>query len=360
MLSTLLGDAKKCADVCPSVAITKDDEKAHLVFSHIDCEGCGGCVSICPSGALDYTQMPRLVFYEIAKLYKNKIALIIPRKMENILNSLHVKLAKDVLPLAIEGEKYLHEAHLLTLLQESGAKVIFFTDLVSKGSMDAISILNQIYRAKYKKDAIIVAKDEDELKAALESICFFKNSNYGINEEGLKKREIFSARLSHLVGNDDLGVIKTGPNVNYGVINVNADKCTLCLSCVGVCNVGALSANEEDFSLRADSSICTACKYCELSCPEKCIEIKNDEIPLNSSWFETHVVAKDEMFKCVMCGTPFATKKSVDKIANMMKPLFINDEIRTKTLYCCAECKPKIMFEAHILNETKEINYDKK
>ena len=49
----------KCADICPTVAILKEDETKHLVFSHIDCHGCGGCISVCPSGALDYTQMPR-------------------------------------------------------------------------------------------------------------------------------------------------------------------------------------------------------------------------------------------------------------------------------------------------------------
>ena len=41
---------------------------------------------------------------------------------------------------------------------------------------------------------------------------------------GLRKREIFSARLAHLVGEDDLGVIKTGEHVHYGDIIINEDK----------------------------------------------------------------------------------------------------------------------------------------
>ncbi|MFV0482414.1 MAG: ATP-binding protein [Campylobacteraceae bacterium] len=193
--------------------------------------------------------------------------------------------------------------------------------------------------------------NEEELVEALKNANFIENSNYGINEDGLRKREIFSARLSHLVGNDDLGVINSGENVHYGVVKVNEDKCTLCLSCVGACNVGALSAHEEDFSLRLDNSVCTTCKYCEATCPEKAIEVVRGELPLNPAWFGSHVVAKDEMFKCVMCGTPFATKRSVEKIANIMKPLFFGNEVKIKTLYCCADCKPKVMFEAHVLNE---------
>lgn len=337
----------KCAEVCPTVAITKDDENKQLIFSHIDCESCGGCISVCPSGALDYTQMTRDAFYEIAKMYKNKIALIIPRKMETFLNNLNVNLPKNVLPLGIEGEKYLHEAHLLSLLQESGAQIVFYTDFVSRGTKDAIYMLNQIYQAKYKQDAVLIAMNEEELKKALEIACFIDDTSYSINEEGLRKREVFSTRLEHMVANQDLGIIKTGDNIQYGVVRVDEDKCTLCLSCVGVCNVEAITAHEEDYSLRMNNSICTSCKFCEISCPENAIKITCGEIPLNSSWFEAKVVAKDEMFKCVVCQTPFATKKSITKIANAMKPIFADNETKLKTLYCCADCKPKLMFEEH-------------
>ena len=59
-------------------------------------------------------------------------------------------------------------------------------------------------------------------------------------------------------------------------------------------------------------------------------------------------MAKDELFACTECGKEFATVKSVQKIATMMTPLFGNDDIKIRTLYCCAECKPKVMFKAHI------------
>jgi len=50
---------------------------------------------------------------------------------------------------------------------------------------------------------------------------------------------------------------------------------------------------------------------------------------------------------------PFATVKAVEKIATMMTPLFGNDEVKLKTLYCCASCKPKVMFKAHMENEKR-------
>ena len=337
----------KCAEVCPTIAILKIDETKHLDFSHIDCHGCGGCISVCPSGALDYSQMPRIAFKEVTEFYRENIALVIPRKME--LESLHVELPKGVLPLAIEGEKYLHEAHFMTLIQTSGNPVIFYTDFISKGTGDVIRIINDIFKKKYNKQAIFICKDEDELKQAITNVVPIKECIYGINEEGLNKREIFSARLSYLVGEDDLGTVKTGEHVHYGNITINTDTCTLCLSCVGACNVRALTAHPEDNTLRFNPSICTNCTYCEVVCPEaNCLTVIKDEINLNPDYFKQNVKATDEIFECIECGVGFATVKSVEKIANMMIPIFGNDEIRIKTLYCCADCKPKVMLQAHI------------
>lgn len=337
----------KCAEVCPTVAILKDDENKHLEFSNIDCHGCGGCISVCPSGAVDYSQMPRVAFSEVSSFYKDSVALIIPRKME--LEDLHVNLPKNVLPLATEGEKYLHEAHFMNLLQTSGNPIIFYTDFISKGTGDVIRIINDIFKRKYNKQAIFTCKDKNELEKNLSHIVPIPECVYGINEDGLRKREIFSARLSHLVGNDDFGTVKTGEHVHYGNITINQDNCTLCLSCVGACNVRALTAHPEDNTLRFNPSICTNCTYCEVVCPEtNCLTVIKDEINLNPNYFKQNVMAQDKLFECVECGTEFATVKAVEKIANVMKPVFGNDELRIRTLYCCADCKPKIMLQAHM------------
>lgn len=337
----------KCAEVCPVVAIQKEDATRHLKFSFIDCHGCGGCISVCPSGALDYTQMPRAAFAQVSPYFKGHTALIIPQKMD--LNTMDIALPEGVLPLMIEGEKYLHEAHLLNLLQTSGKPVIFYTDFISKGTGDVIRMLNEIFERKYHKKAIYVCEDISTLQSIFETMQAIPECMYGINESGLRKREIFSARLSYLVGEEDLGILATGEHVHYGTIKINEDKCTLCLSCVGACNVRALTAHPEDNSLRFNASICTNCGYCEVTCPEKeCLSVIKDEMHLEPKWFTQRIMAKDELFKCIECGKEFATSKAVQKIASIMAPLFGEDDVKLKTLYCCPTCKPKVMFQAHI------------
>lgn len=343
----------KCEEVCPTVAITKDDKTKTLTFSQIDCHGCGGCISVCPSGAVDYAPSNKEALFEMSKFYKDTHPLIIPLKMK--MEDLEISIKENVLPFAIEGEKFLHESSLLTLLQMSGSQVIFYSDFLSKGTKDSIRILNDIYQKKYQKDAILVAMTKEELENAIKEVSFIENSYFNFNQTSLKKREVFSHRLQKIVGDDNLGTIQTGEHIHYGKVLVNQDTCTLCLVCVGACNVGALVAEAKDNTLRLNPSLCTSCGYCEISCPEKdCLTIQRDVIELEPNWFKENILAQDKLFACVECGKEFATVKSIEKIASIMSPIFSSDPVKERSLYCCADCKPKIMMQSYFDQKIKD------
>ena len=344
----------KCEEVCPTTAILKNDELKHLEFSQIDCHGCGGCISVCPSGALDYAATNRESLFEVSKLYKESHPVIIPEKMD--IESLNIELKEDVLPFSIEGEKFLHEASFLTLAQIAGSQVVFYSDFLSKGTNDAIRIVNDIYQKRFGKDCILVAMNEEELQNALEEVSFIEGSYFNIDQTSFAKRETFAARLRHIVGESDLGVVTTGEHIHYAKVKVNEANCTLCLSCVGACNVGALVAEEKDHTLRLNPSLCTSCGYCELSCPEAdCLTIERDVIELQPNWFKENILARDTLFACVECGKEFATTKAIEKIALMMAPLFSVDPAKERTLYCCSDCKPKVMMQSYYDEKKKGI-----
>jgi len=340
----------KCEAVCPTVAILKIDDERHLSFSDIDCEGCGGCVSVCPSGALDFTQMPREAFWGAASFYAGHTALILPHQV----SLPDVPLPEGVLPLGIEGRKFLTEAHLLALLQKSGNPVIFYTDFVSKGTTDAIRIINEIFERKYHKKAVYVCSSEAQLREALIEKVSLEMCRFDMEDATMRKRESFTHRLAHLVGEDDLGVVTTGQQIQYGDLVIHEEACTLCMSCVGACNVAALTAHPEDNTLRLNASICTNCGYCEVVCPETdCLSVTDDTLALKPEYFKQRVMAQDSLFACVECGKEFAPTKAVEKIAAMMTPMFGDDAVRIRTLYCCEECKPKVMFRDHIDHKIK-------
>lgn len=335
----------KCVEVCPTIAVTKDDELKHLSFSQVDCLACGGCVSVCPSGALDFTSMPRDAFYEVSRLYENNVALVCTAEY---LLTIEQDLPEHVVPFIITGEKFLTELHLLTLLQQSGAQIIFYVDMLSRGTGESIELLNEIYQRKYAKKAVFACHSTEEVEAAINEACIIEGSRYGVNQYDMEKRAIFAARLNFVVGQEDLGQVATGEYVRYGHIEINEDACTLCMSCADSCNVGALYPDPNDNTLKFNASLCTTCGYCEASCAEKdCLSLHRDGIRLEKSFFRPQVMAKDELFACVECGKEFATTKAVMKIASVMAPIFGDDEIKKRTLYCCADCKPKVMLHEY-------------
>ena len=342
----------KCVEVCPTVAILKNDEKRELVFSHIDCIGCGECVSVCPSGALKFAPLPQSVFYEISKLYKGKIPLLIAEG--EISSALKIELPCGVLPFGIFGSKQIDEVNLLSAMQESGSSVIVYGADAGEGTREAVELINGISRAIYGKDAVFLARNLAELQEALGFAQSAQPWGLSINEQGLSKKEIFSKRVSAMVGEGSFGTVKSGERLRFGEVSINESSCTLCLSCVGACNTGALYADNSDNSIKFNASLCTTCNYCVLSCAEKdTMALNISGVRLAPEFFAYRMLAKDELFKCIECGKEFATTKAVMKIADMMGAHFSSEPEKMKTLFCCGDCKAKIMIKKQIEDARK-------
>lgn len=339
----------KCVDVCPTVAIMKNDETKELVFSHIDCVSCGACVSVCPSGSLDFNFIPRRAFGEVLELYKDSIILVIDDSVE--LESLRVNLKPNVLPLFVKSLNFLGHEHLMELVCTSGASVVLFGKEFMPPLNEALNLVNEIYEKIHQTKAVYKANDLSSLNEALNLADFIENSKQEIVFFKLQKREIFAKYLLNMIKDEDYGKTSCGELLRYGKVEINTQSCTLCLSCVGACNVGALYADKSDNSIKFNASLCTTCGYCETSCAEsETIKVVRDGMELKKSYFEYQTLAQDELFKCVECGKEFATVKSVKKIATLLEASFASDPDKLKTLYCCGECKAKLMLKKQIEN----------
>ncbi len=337
-----------CAELCPTFGVVKADEKRELIFSDVDCMGCGGCISACPSGAIDFARLPIEAFEQAALAYESTVALLIP---ENMLGLADVSLPAGVLPFVIEREKFPSETQLLALLQESGSQVIFFSEIVSKGTRDAATLLNAIWRQLYGCDAVLIIQDVAALEEALEWARPVAGSRFSppIVEAGFK-RDRFATRLQAAIGDRSLGSVPNGEVVRYGRVAVSEPLCTLCMSCVQSCNTGALFGEEN--RLMANFSKCTQCGECAAICPEQAIALVPDGIELSAAWFEPVQMAEDDPFCCVECGEPFASGKSIAKVLGLFEGIFGGDSPKARTLRCCAECKPKVMMKAHFEEES--------
>lgn len=337
----------KCVDACPTVAIMKDDEKKELIFSDIDCVACGKCTSVCPSGSLEYNLVPRNSFSEIISFYEDNIVLLFDESID--IEKIDLKLSQNILPLALKSVNFLDQSHILSILQTTGANFVILAKYLGDGIKESVDLLNEIYEKIWQEKAVYLAKDEKELKQTLGHLKFISGSKYIIDERELSKREIFSKRLLALVKDNDYGKTRCGEWVRYGKITINQDSCTLCLSCIGACNTGALYADEANKSINFNASLCTTCGYCENSCAEEnTLQLFRDGIWLNKDYFNYQILAKDEMFRCIQCNKEFATLKSIEKISTLLKNHFKDDPLKLKTIYCCADCKVKLMLSRQI------------
>lgn len=339
------GYCHKCVNVCPTFGVTKNDSLMELSFSQIDCMGCGGCIATCPTGALDFASFSIESMIEALRYYQNTIILLIPEVFLDTLQA--ITLPSHISPLIIPREKFPSEVHFLSMIQESAHSMIFYSPVISRPSLEAIKLLNDIYQAICKKDAIHVAQDVATLTTLWDLPSPLPHYSYTPSPKETRRKH-FAERLRYLVKDEDFGRVESGASgemIRYGKISINESKCTLCNSCVGACNVDCLTANAQEFALQYNPSLCTTCGYCITSCPEDALRLELSGIELSPWWFETHTLAKDELFLCVECAKPFATKKSIQKIKAMMQPHFLGDNTKLKTLECCPDCKVKIMFE---------------
>lgn len=339
------GYCHKCVNVCPTFGVTKDNSLMELSFSQLNCMGCGGCIATCPTGALDFASFNIECMIDSLKHYQNTTILLIPEIFLDTLKD--ISLPEHISPLIIPREKFPSEVHFLSMVQESNHAMIFYSPVISRPSLEAIKLVNDIYQAICKKQAIFVAQDTQTLQTLWDLPTPLPHYSY-IPSPKEPRRKHFGERLRYLIKDEDFGVVESGASgemIRYGKIHIDESKCTLCNSCVGACNVDCLTANAQEFALQYNPSLCTTCGYCISSCPENALKLELSGIELNPSWFETHTLAKDELFACVECGRPFATRKSIEKIKGVMSSHFLGDNAKLRTLECCSDCKVKIMFE---------------
>jgi ferredoxin/coenzyme F420-reducing hydrogenase delta subunit len=105
-----------------------------------------------------------------------------------------------------------------------------------------------------------------------------------------------------------------GPAVPFGMVRIEASRCTLCGACPERCPTGALELREDGESSRLlfDHARCVACEGCVRVCPEAAVEM---ERRLELSGFgSTAVLAEDQMAPCQRCGAALAPKSMLRKV----------------------------------------------
>ena len=348
----------QCIDICSTKAIAPKGD--HIEVTPQLCMGCGACTTVCPSGALAYV-VPRVAdlgaqVKTLLRTYHSSggkdAALLLHDANEGMVavGDLSRKgdgLPARYLPLTLEHPAaagldvwlgaFAYGATAVTVLLTQGIAPQYATALKAQAD-----IANTILAALGYQDAVVRVATEQSLSATLwtspRGLAVRVPATFNLSND---KRGTLDAVFAHLLEHapTPTTVIALTQGSPFGEIVVNADKCTMCLACIGSCPEGALADNPEAPQLRFIESKCVQCGLCEKTCPEQAITLV-PRLNLAAEAKKPRVLNVAEILGCSRCGKPLGAKKMIE---NMFKKLsahsmFPDDASRAR-IKMCADCR---------------------
>jgi ferredoxin len=357
-----------CIEVCSAEAISSAGDKIQ-VEPHL-CAGCGGCATVCPSGAMTYSN-PRVA--DLGARLKRMLALYGQAGGRDAAILVHnaeagreliARLARRgkglparVIPLEVF---HIASAGIDTLLGAIayGASQVFVLASGTAADPYAAAVERQMGHAQTILNALgysgthfrfIHATDFRDLERAVwetspartvPAAATFNLSN--------AKRTTLEFVFEHLAKHAPTPhrEIPLAAGAPYGRVDVNKATCTLCMACVGACPESALVDGRETPMLKFIERNCVQCGLCVKTCPEDALSL-TPRLLLASEAKQEVVLNEAEPFNCVRCGKPFGTKQMIDgMLARLTNHSMFAAGGALRRLSMCADCRVVDMMES--------------
>lgn len=360
---------RRCLDLCPTGAITPGTK--HVTIDEYICAGCGACAAVCPTGAASYALPPA-----DALMRKLRTLLSVYREAGGI-NTV-VLIHDEPHGLAIIDALARHGDGLPANVLPVQVNEVTQTGIESVAAAFAYGAvaLRFLLRAKPKHDASGIGKTIALAETILTGLGFGSDRIATIETDdpdalGERLREIetrtavtepatfqpvggkrdvmrFSFRELQRVSPQPVDVIALPEGAPFGKIEINAEGCTLCLSCVSACPTGALLDDAEKPMLRFAEDACVQCGLCKATCPEKVISL-HPQIDFRAATAATRTLKEEEPFHCIACGKAFGTKSTIERVIAKLEGkhwMYKGQANRLEVLKMCDDCRMVAMTAA--------------
>ena len=369
-----------CIDVCSAQAIRSDASMkgraggatlAGIIVEPHLCVGCGACTTVCPSGALGYAT-PRadaqgkrirtlLATYQRAG---GKGAALLVHSQDagvKLIDALGRAARTDaavrgmparVLPLDVWHTASTGIDLWLAAIAFGASQVwVLMTDEEAPEYRAAVAAQMQVAQAivsgmglQGEHFRIVEARDARALDAGLQAAPAQPVAQPASFSVQADKRATLDLAIEHLLRHanaaaESIPLPATGSP--FGSLIVDADRCTMCLSCVSACPEAALADNPDKLELRFIEKNCVQCGLCASTCPEDAITLEPrlwlaDE---GKARKQLRVLNEVEPYRCIRCAKPFGTPKAIElMIAKLgMHPMF--QGAGADRLKMCSDCR---------------------
>ncbi|MBZ4644255.1 MAG: hypothetical protein PWQ25_1885 [Deferribacteres bacterium] len=321
---------KRCIDSCERYALYVEDKK--IKIDHLLCVSCGKCVSVCPTGAMQSMTVSDVDFIDSFKEnnFKNKVVVL--GNHEEI-RGFKWKIDDEYTYnyQFIESEpKYFNLLNYLFLFSCGASKLIILDERLCNSNQ--ILFANRLIEYLFNYSDFIVFRD-DGYYGPNPLSEFYADYSFDTRRKKLASIIGFLFEKSPvrkvLIDEEYLNI--------FGEVELDELKCSLCLACVNHCKIGALSANQMNYSLNHNPSYCIQCGICEDVCPENAIKIRKGLL-LSEEFFENKELFRDEPIVCPECKKEFASKKAFETVKRkLIKSGYF--ESKGKYLNYCEECR---------------------
>ena len=365
-----------CIDVCSAEAITSDLARNQVKVNPNLCVGCGACTTVCPSGAMTFAY-PRgneqaLKLKTILSTYakaggRNAVVLLHSQErgetlIEELGRAAQLGVAQgvpaNVIPLALWHTASVGIELWLSAIAYGATQVaVLMTHEEARQYRDALreqmavaqAILSGLGYAGTHFSLIECGRLEDadqhlQLLAVREAQGATDRASFAVPVE---KRTALELAVDHLASclPSVPEVIALPKGAPFGSVEVNKDKCTLCMSCVGACPVSALQDNPAAPQLRFIEKNCVQCGLCVKTCPEDAIALVPRLLttPLRK---EARVVNETKPFACIRCAKPFGTLKGIEAMLGRLAGHSMFQGAALERLKMCGDCRVVDMFSS--------------
>ncbi|WP_157014755.1 4Fe-4S dicluster domain-containing protein [Mesorhizobium xinjiangense] len=356
----------KCIDNCPPGAITPDGDGVKVDAGI--CGGCGNCAAHCPTGAVSYEYPQRGALIEriqtLARIYLDAggeapVLLIHDGEygtpLINAMARFGRGLPANVIPLELHSASGVGHDALAAGLAAGFRAIRVLVDPRKGGELGALEEEIRLMDALLaglglESGRIRVLPDNDP--DALEAALYAADTPGEIARSAFTpvggKREVARAAIALLAsaGAPADEIIHLPESAPYGAVEVDNDKCTLCLACVSSCPTDALRDNPDKPQLRLVEAACVQCGICAATCPEDAIALA-PRYNLSAGVMQPVTLYEDEPAECIRCGKPFAARGVLDRVKSELggKHWMFQSAERVALIEMCDNCRLETLSE---------------